>query len=171
MIYRKIKYPDNTQFEQNISIGVDPKVKEGSKFIFSGNVMVGEETLLDKVDGGSFFEVDNSQKVQPAGLFGLEELIGLQRKIKVDEKVGDQKLDYEIFMKNTKGMIGDANYGLELIGKDKAEKNKVTYLLSGKGNLGKEKITVKGVEVFKDYYELVERYGNAGVFTTIRVYD
>ena len=171
MIYRRIKYPDNTQFEQNLTIGVDPKAEKGSKFTFAGNVMIDGEVFILKVDGGPLFEADKGPGIKPKGLFGLEELIDLQRKIKINKKVGNQNLSYEIFMKNVKGMIGNATYSLELIGKDKAEKGKVIYLLSGKGNLGKEKITVRGVEVFKDYYELVERYGKAGVFTTIRVYD
>ena len=121
MIYRKIKYPDNTQFEQNLTIGIDPKAESRSKFTFAGNVMINGEIFILKVDGGPLFEADKDSGIKPKGLFGLEELIGLQRKIKINEKIGNQDLNYEIFMKNVKGMIGNATYSLELVGKDKAE--------------------------------------------------
>lgn len=191
MIYRKIKYSDNTEFEQNIVIGINSEAKTESKYIFAGNVMIDGEMFVLNIDGGPFFNPGKDLKVKPEGLHELppkgesppkrirppadvlwqKELIVPQRKIKIDKKIGNQDLNYEIFMKSVFGMIGNLDYKLELTGKDKNIKGKTSYLLSGKGNLGKDKIVVQGTEIFKDYYELVEKYGKAEVLTTVRIYN
>ncbi len=47
----------------------------------------------------------------------------------------------------------------------------INYFLNGHGKIGKDKITVLGGSVKKDYYEINEKYGKAKIFTTVKVYD
>ncbi|MBI3590871.1 MAG: hypothetical protein HY094_05775 [Candidatus Melainabacteria bacterium] len=167
IIYRHIKFPHEPAIEETITIGT-----KNSKFIFAGNINKNREIIPFKIEGGTFFDLGKGASVKPSFLFGLEDLIGIQRKIHIKDKLGNQNLDYEIFLKTTKGMIGDLNYGLELFGQDRAINGAVKYFLSGKGQIGENKISVSGRELEQDVYKLNEEYGQqVEVITDIKVYD
>ena len=165
-ITRKIKIPGKKSIEQNITIGV-----HSSGFYFIGDTVVNGKTKPLKIKGGPFFNINEGGKVKLSFLFGLEDLIGLQRKIHIKDRIGNQVLDYEVFLKITKGMIGDADYNLELFGQDRVVNGETKYFLDGKGKLGKFYIIVSGKDIQKDHYEINERYGPVKVFTTVKVYD
>ena len=166
VVYRHIKFPHEPNIEETITIG-----STSSKFIFAANITKNREIIPFKIEGGPFFDLNKGGSIKPSFLFGLEDLVGIQRKIHIKDKFGNQDLDYEIFLKTTKGMIGNLDYGLELFGQDRAIKGVVKYFLSGKGQIGGDKISVSGREMEKDVYKLNEEYGQVKVITDIKVYD
>lgn len=171
VIYRKINFPNEPQIEQNITISISPKKSSGFRFSFKGNVVTKGEITPITIKGGPFFSLQEGGQIKPSFLFGLEDLIGVQRKIHIQDTFGNQNLNYEVFLRTTKGMIGNENYKLDLFGTEKTVNGKVTYTLNGKGNLGDYSISVAGIETGKDNYEIIENYGPAQVFTSVRVYD
>lgn len=156
-ITRNIKFPDEKELMQNIEI-----TPLDEQFIFKGDLVEGKKE-------NPYF--DRSKGIDPGFLFGLGELIGLQRKAYIKDKIGTQKLDYETFLKITKGKIGNKKYFLELSGKDKVIEGKSRYFLNGKGMLGEYEIKVEAKNTKIDQYEINEKYGPIEVFTTIEVYD
>lgn len=144
-ISRIIKFPDKNELTQDIKVAISDKNKN------------------------PYFAT--SKEVKSGFLFGLEDLIGLQRKVHVKDKIGTQKLDYETFLKVTKGKIGDKKYYLELHGEDKVQDGKIRYFLKGHGMLSEYEIEVESKNTEKDHYEVNERYGPIEVFTRIEVYD
>ena len=166
-VYRKAKFPNKEEIEQSVTIGVNRHKKE--KFVFTGNITTKSELIPMKIKGEIPFGLEN-QKFS-FGLFGLENLLGLQGKAHIKDKIGNQIIDYETFLKSTKGKIGDLKYNLELTGEDRGLNDKVTYFLTGNGMLGNYEISVNGKDVKKDNYEIIEKYGPVEIFTTVRVYD
>ena len=166
-VYRRAKFPNKEEITQSVTIGVNMHTKR--KFIFTGNISTKSKFVPIKLKGEIAFGTQN-QKFN-FGLFGLEKLLGLQGKVHIKDKIGNQAIDYETFLKSTKGKIGDLKYNLELTGEDHAIDGKATYILSGNGMLGNYDILVSGKDVKKDNYEVTEKYGPVEVFTTVKVYD
>ena len=166
IISRQAKFPDKTEVVQNITIGTT-----GKKFVFNGNTIDKDEIKILEIKEGPYFGKNNGGKVKSSFLFGLESLIGLQKCVEIKDRIGDQNLNFETFLKTTKGMIGSANYNLELTGQDRSINGKLKYFLNGAGRIGDYKITVSAEDLQKDYYEISEHYGPVEVFTTVRVYD
>jgi len=156
-IIRSIKFSNKEELTQNIEVSVLDKI-----FILGGD-------LIDSEKENPYLSTD--KKTNPGFLFGLGDLIGLQRKVIVKDKIGTEKLDYETFLKVTKGKIGKKKYYLELYGEDKAQNGKIKYFLKGNGKLGKDKINIEGKSTDKDRYEIKEKYGEIEVFTIVEVYD
>lgn len=171
LVYRKVRFPGGEYVEQSVTIGVDSKQKNKKRFVLSGNLLVKGKIIPIKINEGEFFDLKKGKKLKPDNLFGLEELIGLQRKVSVTDTIGNQELNYEVFLKTTKGKIGNQGYSLELFGQDKSINKQIKYFLRGKGNLGKDKISVIGKEIETDHYKLNEQYGKIKTFTTIQIYD
>ena len=165
-IYRKVRFPDKEVVEQSVIIGADKRHK---KFILTGNIKTKSEFIPLKIKGEISFGLVG-QKFN-FGLFGLESFLGLQGKIHVKDKIGDQRVDYETFLKSTKGKIGDQSYNLELTGEDQVINNSLTYSLIGNGMLGTYDISVNGKDTKKDNYEIIEKYGPVEILTIIKVYD
>ena len=92
-------------------------------------------------------------------------------KVHIKDKIGNQKIDYETFLKSTKGKIENQKYNLELNGEDRVINNRLTYILAGSGMLGSYDISVSAKDTKKDNYEIFEKYGPVEIFTTVRVYD
>ena len=165
-VYRRAKFPNKEEVTQSVTIGVD---KHKKKFIFTGNINTKSEFIPIKLKGEIAFGTQN-QKFN-FGLFGLEKLLGLQGKVHIKDKIGNQAVDYETFLKSTKGKIGNLKYNLELTGEDRGIDDRVTYILTGSGMLGNYDISVSGKDIKKDNYEIIEKYGPIEIFTTVRVYD
>ncbi len=168
-IYRKVKFPNKEAVEESILVGVKTDKKSNKRFSFVGTVKTKSEIIPIKINGEIAFGIQN-QKFQ-LGLFGLENILGLQGKVQIKDKIGNQKVDYETFLKSTKGKIGDQSYKLELTGEDRAIDDRVAYILNGSGMLGNYDISVNGKDTRKDNYEVFERYGPVEIFTMVRVYD
>ena len=171
IIYRKAIIPNEGEVVQNITIGVGFQKGKGKKFLLKGSITKNNgEIVLMKTKGGPFFNEEMGGQKMPS-FFGLEDLLGVQRKVQVRDTIGNQKLDYEVFLKTTKGMVGNANYNLELFGQDRSIKEEIKYFLDGKGKIGEDKIVISGRSLEKDYYEMNEKYGQVEVFTGVKVYD
>lgn len=170
IITKRIKIPRQIVIEQRFTIGVT-KGKADYQFAISGNQKEGKDIFLIKVKTGQFFNQKKENEFKLSNLFGLEDLIGLQKKVHVKDKLGNQDLNYVVFLKTTQGKIGGSLYKLELYGQDKNIKGVVKYFLDGSGSIGNKKIFVSGEEIKKDYYEINEQYGLAQVITYIKVYD
>jgi len=168
LVTRSINIPNEGNFEQTITIGVSSKGTQ-KKFVLKGNIRQDEEIVSMKLSKNPFFNSDFSRR-KSSSLFGLEDILGLQKKVHVTDKIGNQILNYEVFLKTTKGMIGNEKYNLELFGQDKSINGQVKYFLDGKGIIGKDKITVTARGV-SDYYEIKEQYGEIEAFTIVKVYD
>ncbi len=170
-VYRRAKFPNKEEVTQSVTIGVNMNKKK--KFVFTGNISTKSEFIPVKLKGEIAFGTQN-QKFN-LGLFGLEKLLGLQGKVHIKDKIGNQAVDYETFLKSTKGKIGDLKYTLELTGEDQevgiGSNRFLQYHLTGSGMLGNYNISVSGKDVKKDNYEIIEKYGPVEIFTTIRVYD
>ncbi len=171
LIHRKVRFSKDSELIQNISIGVESEKKSKKKFTFSGNLIIMGEIIKQEINGGDFFNLNKQEKVNPGFLGGLGKILGLQRKVHIKDKIGDLDLNYSTLLRNTKGMIGNAEYELELFGEDRVIKQGVKYILKGKGKIGEDKISVVGKEIAKDNYEIKEWYGPVEVYTTVRVYD
>ena len=170
LIHRIVKIPDEGNIEQNITVGVKYKGKAPGEFIIQGNIKRGDEIEVMKINPNVAFGFTKGGHL-PKGLFGLEEILKLQPKLKIMDSLGGQQLDYEVFLKTTKGMIGNAKYNLELFGQDKIINGVIRYVLEGKGKIGSDEITVQGWDTGKDSYELNEKYGPIEISTTVRIYD
>lgn len=168
IVTRSVKIPGEKEIEQTVTISVVSKSGH-KKFILRGNIKYNDDLFPIKLTKNPFFD-PNAGGQKLSFLFGLEDILGLQKKIHVLTAFGNQKLDYEVFLKTTKGMIGKENYKLELFGQDKSIDGEVKYFLDGHGNIGEKiiNVTARGL---KDYYEIKEQYGEAKVFTTVKVYD
>lgn len=165
-VIRQIVFPGKPAIIQNITIGTT-----GKKFIFSGSITSREKIIIQKIKGGPNFGVAKGGELKQSFLFGLESLIGLQRRVHIRDKIGNQVLDYETFLKTTKGMISKTNYNLELNGQDRSITGEIKYFLNGFGMLGGHNIIIKGAGLEKDTYKLYEKVGPVDVHTTIKVYD
>ena len=168
-IYKKIKLKKGVELEENITVGVNISEDSAQKFLFSGNIKRGDEILPIKINGEIPFGL-KSQGLN-LGLFGLENFLGIPGKIHVKDNFGDQRIDYETFLRKTKGMIGNLNYDLELVGKDLAIDGEIKYFLDGKGNLGKFNVITRARDAGKDVYEVFEKYGPVEIISTVRVYE
>lgn len=172
IIYRKVKLAKDDYIEQNITINTELGKNKEQEFILSGNLIYKGKTIPLEINNEDFFDSKKGKNVKPTlSFFGLEELIGLQRKIHFKDKIADQELDYEVFLKTTKGKIGELSYTIELFGQDKVVNKEIKYFLNGKGKIGEDEIIVLGEEEKKDCYELSEKYGPFEIETTIKVYD
>ena len=172
LIYRRVEFSAKDYIEQNVTIDIDPKIQNGSKFVLSGNLTHKGEIAHLKINEGQYFDFTKGEKLKPTlYLFGLDDLIGLQRKIHFMDVIGNQVLDYEVFLKATKGKIGKLDYTMELFGQDKGNKGSTRYFLEGEGKLGEDEISVNGEEKEKDYYELNEKYGPVEIFTIVKVFE
>lgn len=171
-VYRRAKFPGKEEILQSVTIGIQSNKKK-KKFIFTGNISTKSDFIPVKLKGEIAFGEQN-QKFN-FGLFGLEKLLGLQGKIHIKDKIGNQIIDHETFLKSTKGKIGDLNYTLELTGEDReagiGPNRSLQYHLTGSGMLGNYNISVSGKDTKKDNYEITEKYGPVEIFTTVRVYD
>lgn len=163
-IHKQVNFSKDQVIEENVTVGVN------SKFVFAGSLIVDKEIIPLKVTGSSFFDL-NSGKIKPSFLFGLEDLIGLQKRVHTKDMIGNQDLNYVTFLRETKGMVGNLNYKLDLFGEDRTIKDNLQYFLSGSGNLGENKVTINGRELEKDYYQIKEQYGPVEILTTVKVYD
>lgn len=170
IIQRQIKIPNvSTRLKQNILIGVRSSTK--STFVITGTITDGVEIIKLKIDPNKVFGLTSSGE-KPIGFFGLEDLIGVQRRIRFKDTFGNQKLNYEVYLKTTKGKIGGKDYKLELFGQDKVQDGEVRYFLDGKGKLGEHTITVSARDTaVKDNYEIYEKYGPIEAFSTVSVYE
>ena len=171
LIHRKIKFSKDSELIQNVSIGINLKKSAKKEFALSGNIIVMGEIIKQEINIGDFFNSSKGEKISPEFLGGLGKILGLQRKIHTKDKIDNQVLDYSTFLRNTKGMIGNAKYELELFGEDRVIKQEVKYILKGKGKIGEDRISVVGKEATKDNYEIKELYGPVEVYTTVKVYD
>ena len=167
-VYRRATFPNKEVIEQSLVIGVN---KAHKKFIFTGSIKTKSELIPMKIRGEIPFGL-TGQKFD-FGLFGLDNLLGLQKKIHVKDKIGDQRVDYETFLKSTKGRIGNQEYILTLHGEEKVGTldQSLRYHLTGAGMLGNYNILVNAKDTTKDNYELIEKYGPVEIFTIIKVYD
>ena len=165
-VYRKAIFSNKEEITESVLVGADQKKR---KFLFTGNIQTKSEFIPMKINGEIAFGIQNQGF--NLGLFGLENILGLQGKVHVKDKIGNQKIDYETFLKSTKGKIGDQKYNLELTGEDRAIDNRTAYFLNGNGMLGDYDILVSGKDIKKDSYEIFEKYGPVEIFTTVRVYD
>ena len=172
LISRRAKIPGQSALVQRVAVGVSSNgnSSSGKKFVLSGSVEKKGRITPVKFKNGPFFWHRN-RGIKLTGFFGLEDVLGLQRKLRFVDTIGNQNLDYTVFLKLTKGMIGDSNYELELTGRDQNIDGEIKYFLDGRGKVGKDKIIVVGREIRKDYYEIKEKYGKTKVFTTVKVYD
>ena len=168
-IYRKAKFPNKEEIVESILVGIKEEKKQNKKFSFLGTVATKSEIIPIKINGEIPFGIQNQNL--SLGLFGLENLLGLQGKVQIKDKIGNQKIDYETFLKSTKGKIEDQKYNLELNGEDRVINNRLTYILTGSGMLGSYDISVSAKDIKKDNYEIIEKYGPVEIFTTVRVYD
>ena len=172
-VYRKAKFPDGEIIEESVLVGVSSGKKQNKRFSFTGTVTTKSEIIPIMVNGEIAFGLQN-QKFS-FGLFGLENILGLQGKVHIKDKIGNQKIDYETFLKSTKGKIGDLKYNLELTGEDRVvgigRDQSLQYFLTGNGMLGDYDISISGKDTKKDNYEIIEKYGPVEIFTTVRVYD
>lgn len=171
IVSRKIKLSKTEVIEQNISIGINRMAKSGSKFLIKNSFIDKNGIIKDTINNSPFFDPSKGGKVKPSFLFGFEDVIGVQRKLHVLDMIGNQDLNYVVFLKKTEGMIGNSNYKLELNGQDKTIDGEVKYILNGKGQIGGDTIFISGKEVKKDSYEISEKYGSIEIATAIRVYD
>ncbi len=166
LITRQINFPNKSPQIENITIGT-----KGSGFTFQYNSMKKNGDLVKKdIKNNPYFGLNVGGMIKQS-LLGLENLLELQKKIYIKDKIEGHKLDFETFLKTTKGMIGDKNYLLELTGEDRIVDNEIKYFLNGYGMFGQENIIVKGAGLKKDSYELYEKIGQAEVYTKIKVYD
>ncbi len=174
-VYRRATFPNKEVIEQNVIIGAD---KIHKKFIFTGNIKTKSELIPMKIKGEIPFGLAGQEF--NLGLFGLENFLGLQGKVHIKDKIGNQKVDYETFLKSTKGKIGNKKYVLELHGEDQIEAGRVVgagrdqhlqYHLTGTGMLGGYDISINAKDVEKDNYEIIENYGPVEIFTIVRVYE
>ena len=168
-VYRKAKFPGGEVFEESVIVGVKKEKKSNKRFLFVGTIITKSEIIPIMINGEIAFGLQN-QKFN-LGLFGLENILGLQGKTHIKDKIGSQNVNYQTFLKLTKGKIGDLKYNLELTGEDRVINNKSAYILNGGGLLGNYDISVSGKDTKKDNYELVEKYGPVEIFTTVKVYD
>ena len=168
-IHRSARGPNGETLEESVTIGISPKSKT-NKFLLKGYIRNNDEIIPLKLSSQPFFIPNtNAKTIFPS--IKLEDILGLQKKAVVKEKIGNQILNYETFLKTTKGMIGNANYNLELVGQDKVIGNEVKYFLSGMGKIGEHEISVIARDISKDHYEITEKYGPVEVFTSVKVYD
>ncbi len=170
-VYRKAKSPNKEEVAQSLTIGVNMQKKK--KLLFTGNISTKSKFVPMEIKGELSFGLEN-QKFN-LGLFGLENLLGLQGKTHIKDKIGNQIVNYETFLKSTKGKIGDQKYNLELNGEDRVggigSDRSLQYLLTGTGMLGSYDISVNGKDTKKDNYEIIEKYGPVEIFTIVKVYD
>ena len=164
-VYRKIKLKKNHEVEENITIGVSAN----KKFLFNGNIKDKDEILPIKINGEIPFGIKNREL--NFGLFGLENVLGIPGKVQVRDTFGNQKINYETFLKKSKGMIGGLALEIELVGKDLLVDGMTKYFLSGKGNLGKFKIESSATDAGKDVYQVIEKYGPIEINSTVRVFE
>jgi hypothetical protein len=101
----------------------------------------------------------------------LQELVGIQKRITIKDKIGNQDLNYTTYLKKTKGKVGKDDYNIEITGQDIGRNGQLMYLISGTGNIGIDTITISGKEIEKDNYVLNEKYGNLKVFTKVTVFN
>lgn len=167
-ITKEIEIPKEEIIKQTIKVRLNQDDKE---FIFDTNTKQGNRLLLIKIDGGPFFNVNKGGQIKPSFLFGLEDLIGIQRKIRIKDKVGNEIIDFETFLKRTRGKVGKQKYTLELFGQDRSEDGKVKYFLDGKGKIGEHEIVVTAKEIEKEQYVINETYGPVKLKTIVKVYD
>ncbi len=169
-IIRKAKI-DGKDIEQRATINII-----SNKFFVSSSILISDLIIPIKNNSESIFNSARSNKkvvsledVNP--LNAITKLAGLQEKITVKDKIGNQELNYSTHLKNTVGKVGKSNYKIEITGQDMVKEGSVKYLISGKGNIGTDVISISGQEKSKDYYELNEAYGPLMIFTSIRVFD
>ena len=170
IVTRKIEIPHEGTLQETVTIGINSISKHKKRFILRGNIKSEKEIFTIKFKSYPFFNYSEQGEKIPA-FFGFEDLLGLQRRIHLKDKIGNQNLDYEVFLKTTRGKIGKLKYELNLFGQDKSIEGMAVYFLDGKGKIGKYPITVTGKELQKDYYEINEKYGPVKVLTTVKVYD
>ena len=174
-IHRNIKIPGEPLTEQKISIGADALRVSGKRFVFNAHELQDGIIYPMHINWEQAFGLGKHGELKSVetylGKSLLEDVIGLQKKTKIKDKVGNQNLNYETFLKTTKGTVGDLNYNLELSGQDKIVEGKTRYFLNGKGKLGKDEILVVGIELDQDLYQINEKYGNIEIVTSIKVYD
>lgn len=164
-VYRKVKLKKTYEVEENITIGVTAD----KKFLFSGNIKDQDEILPIKINGEiSFGLKDQSFDL---GLFGLEKILGIPGKIHVKDTFENQNINYETFLKKSKGMVGNLNFEMELTGKDLLVEGMTKYFLDGEGMLGKFKIKTSARDIGKDSYQIVEQYGPVEILSTVRVFE
>ncbi len=170
-IYRNINIPGSSPIEQKALIGADALRVSGKRFLFNAHEMRNGSMYPLKINWEQAFGLGKNGELKSINFFGLEDIIGLQKKTKIKDKIANHELKYETFLKTTKGKVDDLNYILELNGQDRGVDGKIRYFLNGKGKLGKDEIIVSGVELDKDLYELNEKYGDIRIVTSIKVYD
>gem|GEM_PF-2905966 len=170
-IYRNIKIPELPVVEQNISIGADALKVSGKRLMFNAHELRDGIMYQMKINWEQAFGLGKNGELQSVGFFGLEDILGLQKKTHIKDKIGNQDLNYETFLKTTKGKVGNLNYNLELSGQDREQEGKIRYFLNGRGKLGNDEILVSGIELDKDLYEIHEQYGDIEIVTSIKVYD
>ena len=164
-VVKKVKLENGEEIIQSIVVGVN----KGENFIFSGSISSNSGIIPFKINGQLAF----GKKAEGFnfGLFGIEKLLGLQGKVSYKDKIGNQEVKYETYLKSTKGKVGNQNYVLELDGKDLVVNGMVEYLLIGSGMIGEYKLSVNGKSTEEDQYLLSEEYGPLKALTTIKVYE
>jgi len=174
----------NRKAEISRKARIDGLDVEETIFIFSsGNKAKGTGSLTSKdlivplkINTGIFSGSGKSQKTSFSfddlnPINALQELVGVQKRITIKDKMGNQDLNYTTYLKKTKGKVGKEDYNIEITGQDIGRNGQVLYLISGNGNIGIDTITISGKETEKDSYVLNERYGNLKVFTKVTVFN
>lgn len=169
LVLRKAKFLNGQEIEQKIQIEPLNSTKGKKQFSFKGVIKTKSKTIPLMINGEIAFG-SQDQKFN-LGLFGLEDFLGLQGKVQIKDKIGNQKIDYETFLKSTKGKIGNQKYNLELNGQDSIVNKSFVYKLTGFGMLGKYDLSVDAKNSGKDSYEIVEKYGPVMIFTTVTIYN
>lgn len=169
LILRKAKFLSGHEIEQRIQILPRNSLKAKKRFSFTGTIKTKSNPMLIMQSGEITLGLQD-QKFN-LGLFGLEEFLGLQGKVQIKDKIGNQKIDYETFLKSTKGKIGNQKYNLELNGQDSIVNKNFVYKLTGFGMLGKYNLSVDAKSLGNDSYEIVEKYGPVMIFTTVTIND
>ena len=172
VIHKKIKMPGKPPFEQKISLGIKINDQGKKSFIFTGSTFEKDHIIPLMIDTKQVLGLTDVVLLNPfEGKEVLEELLGKQKKTHTVNKVNDYNIDYHTFLKETEGIIGDADFKLELAGTDRSIRGNVRYFLNGVGNIDRFKLFVEGRESKKDDYEIKEEVGAIEILTSIKVYD